>query len=54
MVRAARQGEKLAAIFTALARQIVEDTNVRAGMKLTLEPTIDKRRSLRLLGRCRQ
>ncbi|UPU46718.1 MULTISPECIES: TetR/AcrR family transcriptional regulator [Rhodococcus] len=35
-------GEKLAAIFTSLARQIAEDTNVRAGMKLTLEPTIDK------------
>ena len=34
-------GEKLAAIFTSLARQIAEDTNVRAGMKLTLEPTID-------------
>ena len=34
-------GEKLAAIFTSLARRIAEDTNVRAGMKLTLEPTID-------------
>lgn len=34
-------GEKLTAIFTSLACQIVEDTNVRAGMKLTLEPTID-------------
>ncbi|MDV8015689.1 TetR/AcrR family transcriptional regulator, partial [Rhodococcus sp. IEGM 1241] len=34
-------GEKLTAIFTSLARQIAEDTNVRAGMKLTLEPTID-------------
>ncbi|MBO8150656.1 MULTISPECIES: TetR/AcrR family transcriptional regulator [Rhodococcus erythropolis group] len=34
-------GEKLTAIFTSLSRQIAEDTNVRAGMKLTLEPTID-------------
>lgn len=34
-------GEKLTAIFTSLARRIAEDTNVRAGMKLTLEPTID-------------
>lgn len=33
-------GEKLAAIFTSLARRIAEDTNVRAGMKLTLEPTV--------------
>ncbi|BBE49073.1 MULTISPECIES: TetR/AcrR family transcriptional regulator [Rhodococcus] len=34
-------GEKLTAIFTSLARQIAANTNVRAGMKLTLEPTID-------------
>ncbi|MFI5436726.1 TetR family transcriptional regulator [Rhodococcus baikonurensis] len=34
-------GEKLAAIFTSLAREIAEDINVRAGMKLTLEPAID-------------
>jgi len=34
-------GEKLTAIFTSLSRQIAEDTNVRAGMKLTLEPTIN-------------
>ncbi|UKO89761.1 TetR/AcrR family transcriptional regulator [Rhodococcus erythropolis] len=33
--------EKLAAIFTSLAHQITENTNLRAGMKLTLEPTID-------------
>ncbi|WOI90368.1 TetR/AcrR family transcriptional regulator [Rhodococcus qingshengii] len=33
--------EKLAAIFTSLAHQIAENTNLRAGMKLTLEPTID-------------
>ena len=34
-------GEKLAAIFTSLAHRIAENTNLRAGMKLTLEPTID-------------
>jgi AcrR family transcriptional regulator len=34
-------GEKLTAIFTSLAHQITEDTNLRAGMKLTLEPTLD-------------
>ena len=34
-------GEKLTAIFTSLAHQIAENTNLRAGMKLTLEPTID-------------
>ncbi|MDZ7912878.1 MAG: TetR/AcrR family transcriptional regulator [Rhodococcus sp. (in: high G+C Gram-positive bacteria)] len=34
-------GEKLTAIFISLAQQIGEDTNLRAGMKLTLEPTID-------------
>ena len=33
--------EKLAAIFTSLAHQIAENTNLRAGMKLTLEPTIN-------------
>ena len=33
--------EKLTAIFTSLARQITEDINLRAGMKLTLESTID-------------
>ena len=34
-------GEKLTAIFTSLAHQIAENTNLRAGMKLTLEPSID-------------
>ncbi|MDJ0491049.1 TetR/AcrR family transcriptional regulator [Rhodococcus qingshengii] len=34
-------GEKLAAIFISFARHIGEDTNLRAGMKLTLEPTIN-------------
>ncbi|MFI8664085.1 TetR family transcriptional regulator [Rhodococcus qingshengii] len=34
-------GEKLAAIFISLARQVTENTNLRAGMKLTLEPTIN-------------
>ncbi|MFC1472876.1 TetR family transcriptional regulator [Rhodococcus qingshengii] len=34
-------GEKLTAIFTSLAQHIGEDTNLRAGMKLTLEPTIN-------------
>ncbi len=34
-------GEKLAAIFISLAQHIGEDTNLRAGMKLTLEPAID-------------
>ncbi|MET3959970.1 AcrR family transcriptional regulator [Rhodococcus sp. OAS809] len=34
-------GEKLTAIFMSLAQRIGEDTNLRAGMKLTLEPTID-------------
>ena len=34
-------GEKLTAIFMSLAQHIGEDTNLRAGMKLTLEPTID-------------
>nr|WP_308252510.1 TetR/AcrR family transcriptional regulator [Rhodococcus qingshengii] len=34
-------GEKLTAIFASLARHIGEDTNRRAGMKLTLEPTIN-------------
>jgi len=33
--------EKLTAIFTSLAHQVTENTNLRAGMKLTLEPTID-------------
>ena len=33
--------EQLTAIFTSLARQITEDINLRAGMKLTLEPSID-------------
>ncbi|MFI8659746.1 TetR family transcriptional regulator [Rhodococcus qingshengii] len=33
-------GEKLTAIFTSLAHQITENTNLRAGMKLTLEPII--------------
>ncbi|MBT2263512.1 TetR/AcrR family transcriptional regulator [Rhodococcus erythropolis] len=34
-------GEKLTAIFTSLAHRVAENTNLRAGMKLTLEPTID-------------
>ena len=34
-------GEKLTAIFTSLAHQVAENTHLRAGMKLTLEPTID-------------
>jgi len=34
-------GEKLAAIFISLARQVTENTNLRAGMKLTCEPTIN-------------
>lgn len=34
-------GEKLTAIFISLAQHIGEDTNLRAGMKLTLEPTIN-------------
>jgi AcrR family transcriptional regulator len=34
-------GEKLTAIFISLAQRIGEDINLRAGMKLTLEPTID-------------
>ena len=34
-------GEKLTAIFSSLAQHIGEDTNLRAGMKLTLEPTIN-------------
>ncbi|KAB2582933.1 TetR family transcriptional regulator, partial [Rhodococcus erythropolis] len=34
-------GEKLTAIFRSLAQRIGEDTNLRAGMKLTLEPTIN-------------
>ena len=33
--------EQLTAIFTSLARQITEDINLRAGMKLTLEPDLD-------------
>lgn len=33
--------QKLAAIFMSLAHQIAENTNLRAGMKLTLEPTIN-------------
>ncbi|MFV8244014.1 TetR family transcriptional regulator [Mycolicibacterium peregrinum] len=33
--------EKLTAIFTSLAHQVAENTNLRAGMKLTLEPTIN-------------
>ncbi|WP_454836914.1 TetR family transcriptional regulator [Rhodococcus qingshengii] len=33
--------QKLAAIFISLAQHIGEDTNLRAGMKLTLEPTIN-------------
>jgi len=32
---------KITAIFTSLARQITEDINLRAGMKLTLEPALD-------------
>lgn len=32
--------ETLTAIFTSLARQIAEDTNLRAGMKLTLDPSL--------------
>ncbi|MFJ3113772.1 TetR family transcriptional regulator [Micrococcus luteus] len=34
-------GEKLIAIFMSLAQHIGEDTNLRAGMKLTLEPTVN-------------
>ena len=34
-------GEKLTAIFISLAQHVGEDTNLRAGMKLTLEPTIN-------------
>ena len=34
-------GEKLTAIFTSLAHQIAEDTNLRAEMKLTMEPTVN-------------
>ncbi|MFF1946163.1 TetR family transcriptional regulator [Rhodococcus qingshengii] len=34
-------GDKLAAIFMSLAQRIGEDINLRAGMKLTLEPTIN-------------
>ncbi|MDJ0105550.1 TetR/AcrR family transcriptional regulator [Rhodococcus erythropolis] len=34
-------GEKLTAIFRSLAHQITENTNLRAGMKLTLEPPVD-------------
>ena len=37
----ATAGEKLAAIFTSLAHQVAENTHLRAGMKLTLEPTIN-------------
>jgi AcrR family transcriptional regulator len=33
--------EKLTAIFISLAQHIGKDTNLRAGMKLTLEPTIN-------------
>ncbi len=33
--------QKLTAIFMSLAQRIGEDTNLRAGMKLTLEPTIN-------------
>ncbi|MGQ5696343.1 TetR family transcriptional regulator [Rhodococcus erythropolis] len=33
--------EKLAAIFISLAQRIGENTNLRAGMKLTLEPAIN-------------
>ncbi|MDV6277932.1 TetR/AcrR family transcriptional regulator [Rhodococcus erythropolis] len=33
--------DRLTAIFSSLARTIAGDTNVRAGMKLTLEPAID-------------
>lgn len=33
--------EKLTAIFISLAQHIGEGTNLRAGMKLTLEPTIN-------------
>lgn len=32
--------ETLTTIFTSLARQIADDTNLRAGMKLTLEPVL--------------
>ncbi|MFE5790432.1 TetR family transcriptional regulator [Rhodococcus erythropolis] len=35
--------EKLTAIFTSLARRINAETNVRAGMKLTLESAVDTR-----------
>lgn len=33
--------DRLTAIFSSLARKIAEDVNLRAGMKLTLEPRID-------------
>lgn len=32
--------DRLTAIFSSLAHKIADDTNLRAGMKLTLEPTI--------------
>lgn len=33
--------DRLTAIFSSLALKIADDTNLRAGMKLTLEPSID-------------
>lgn len=33
--------EQLTTIFTALAQGVAADANLRAGMKLTLEPTVD-------------
>lgn len=42
--------EKLTAIFTSLAHQVAENTNLRAGMKLTLEPTINNAAQHSLTG----
>ncbi|WP_208722190.1 TetR/AcrR family transcriptional regulator, partial [Rhodococcus qingshengii] len=33
--------DRLTAIFTSLAHKIADDTNLRAGMKLILEPAVD-------------
>ncbi|NMM90682.1 TetR family transcriptional regulator [Rhodococcus sp. SRB_17] len=33
--------EQLAVVFNSLARQITDDTNLRAGMKLTIEASVD-------------
>lgn len=33
--------DRLTAIFTSLAHKIADDTNLRAGMKLLLEPSVD-------------